>query len=47
MTTICDRCSAEIEEEESNTCDVPGDWERATLCNECYAEIASVEETET
>ena len=36
--TICDRCSREIPVEEANSCD-SGDWEGATLCNDCYAKV--------
>jgi len=37
ITTICDRCGAEIPVAEANVAD-SGDWEGATLCNDCYAE---------
>ncbi len=34
--TICDKCGIEILLIESN--EGEGDWESATLCNDCYAE---------
>lgn len=36
--TICDKCGNEISTEEANNCE-SGDWEGATLCNDCYAEV--------
>ncbi len=37
-TTICDNCGSEVALAEANTGDF-GDWDGATLCNECYAEL--------
>lgn len=35
--TICDRCAAETPITETQP-GPPGEWESATLCNDCYAE---------
>lgn len=37
-TTICDNCGSEVALAEANTGDFC-DWDGATLCNECYAEL--------
>ena len=36
--TICDNCGSEVALAEANAGDF-GDWDGATLCNECYAEL--------
>jgi len=39
--TVCDRCGDEIPLAEANSVDEEGhEWQYATLCNDCYAEVA-------
>lgn len=40
--TICDRCSREIETDEANYLE-EGEWQDATLCNDCYAIVCEEE----
>ena len=40
--TICDKCSQEIRVDEANYPE-SGEWQDATLCNDCYATICEEE----
>ena len=40
--TVCDRCGEEIPLAEANSVDEEGhEWQYATLCNDCYAEVVA------
>ena len=40
MMTVCDRCGEEIPLAEVNSVDEEGhEWQWASLCNDCYAEV--------